>query len=310
MQSSVLIGNCVNLIPTLPDNQFQCVVTSPPYFGLRDYNHEEQIGREHSPEQFVKSLVDVFEACRSKLKSNGTLWVNLGDSYWGGKNTPGLKKGDLVGTPWMFAFAMRSAGWYLRQTIIWHKPNPMPESVKNRCTTAHEYVFLFSKQSDYYFDHAAIAEPADPSKWGLKKDGTYGGGDAKDYAAAGVQQPRSVKERLAAKLASGEPITRNSHSVWTISKQPFKGAHFAVMPSRLAEQCIKAGSAVGDWVLDPFGGAGTTAVCAQRLGRNWIITELNPEFASVAQDRITQATATNTQPQAPDAAVVNDLFDF
>jgi DNA modification methylase len=299
----------MTLIPTLPDNHFQCVVTSPPYFGLRDYNHDEQIGREESPDQFVNNLVNVFEVARPKLKSNGTLWVNLGDSYWGGKNSTGLKKGDLVGTPWMFAFAMRTKGWYLRQTIIWHKPNPMPESVKNRCTTAHEYVFLFSKQSDYYFDSNAIAEPADPSKWGLRKDGTYGGGDAKDYESAGVQKPRSVKERLAAKLASGEPITRNAHSVWSISKQPFKGAHFAVMPTKLAAQCIKAGSAEGDWVLDPFGGAGTTAVVSQSLKRNWIITELNPEFATVAQNRIAQKSADSTQ-QEPDSATMQNFLEF
>lgn len=308
--ASVLTGNCLDLIPTLLDNHFQCCVTSPPYYGLRDYGHEDQIGREASPEAFVENLVSVFEAFKPKLKDNGTLWVNLGDSYWSGKRRNGLKKGDVIGTPWQFAFAMRTKGWIFRQSIIWHKPNPMPESVKNRCTNAHEYVFLFAKEDGYKFNSDAIAEPADPSKWGIPKDGVYRGADAKDYTAAGVQKPSGIKQRLAAKLAAGEVLTRNSHSVWSITKQPFKGAHFAVMPSKLAERCILAGSDVGDVVFDPFGGAGTTAVTSLALRRNATITELNPEFATVAIDRLNALGPNINNKSLPVESTVNELFDF
>lgn len=306
----------------MPAGSAQTCITSPPYFGLRDYGHEGQIGLEETPEQYVETLVEVFRAVREVLADDGTLWLNLGDSYagsWGSQgrqgNTgqmagrsvasvrerskiqaarieagaypskmtrtgavpDGLKQKDLIGIPWRVAFALQADGWYLRQDIIWHKPNPMPESVRDRCTKAHEYVFLLSKAPRYYFDHEAIKEPATGRPPGNKKP-TKGG----RHYASGAEH-----HRTAANLHTiGARETRNRRSVWTVTTKPFRGAHFATFPPDLIEPCVLAGSRPGDTVLDPFGGAGTTGLVAQRNGRRAILCELNPEYAALARDRI------------------------
>ena len=281
----------------LPDASAQTCVTSPPYFGLRDYGVDGQIGLEPTPDEFVASLVTVFREVRRVLRDDGTLWLNLGDSYarTGGtdrkvpetarvgstRNTmtqmgdrtskapSGLKDKDLIGVPWRVAFALQADGWYLRQDIIWHKPNPMPESVRDRCTKAHEYIFLLSKSPRYYFDSEAIKEPASapPKKCGPKNDASRN-----DSGRTGIVR--------------GDGETRNRRSVWTVSTKPFGGAHFATFPPALIEPCILAGSRLGDTVLDPFGGAGTTGLVAQQHGRNAVLTEINPEYAEIARRRI------------------------
>lgn len=276
----LLIGDCLGLLKGLPDGSVNCCVTSPPYFGLRDYGVDGQIGLELTPEQYVAKMVEVFREVRRVLRDDGTLWLNIGDSYVGatsqhkdggsqGYNSciakktmsgipqngrgdrnralykAGIKMKDLIGIPWMLAFALRADGWYLRQEIIWHKPNPMPESVKDRCTKAHEQVFLLSKSARYYFDSEAMRE------------------DAVD--------------------GSGK---RNRRSVWSVATRPYKGAHFATFPPALIEPCILAGCPADGVVLDPFGGSGTTAGVAVAHGRDSIICELNPEYGQLVPARV------------------------
>lgn len=270
-EARVLVGDVRESLKTLPDGSVRCVVTSPPYWGLRDYGHEGQLGLEQTRDDYVAAMVDVFREVRRVLADDGTLWLNLGDSYGSGK--------QLVGIPWRVAFALQADGWYLRQDIIWAKPNPMPESVTDRCTKAHEYVFLLTKQSRYYYDHKAAAEPAkyaghtvkasDPNSAKNGAKGKYGA------TAAGFTQHDTV---------IGE--TRNRRSVWTVTTKPFRGAHFAVMPEALAEPCVLAGSASGDTVLDPFSGSGTVGVVALRHGRNYVGCELNPDYAALSERRI------------------------
>ncbi len=296
----ILIGDCLEVLRGLPDGMVQTCVTSPPYYGLRDYGHAGQIGLEETPDAYVARLVNVFREVRRVLRDDGTLWLNLGDSYAraGGtdrqisstgkvgntlktlemlpcrKQAPpdGLKDKDLLGIPWLVAFALRADGWWLRQDIIWHKPNPMPESVTDRCTKAHEYVFLLTKSARYFYDAAAIAEQAERGDAGSRFD-----------------QGKTAQHQLE-RQASGARIDdgrRNARSVWPIATQPYSGAHFATMPPALAERCVKAGSKSGDMVLDPFGGAGTTGLVADRLGRSATLIELNPEYARLARERIT-----------------------
>ena len=282
----------------------QTCVTSPPYFGLRDYGHEGQIGLEQTPEAYIAAMVEVFRCVRDVLADDGTLWVNIGDSYarqggkvseqsrhWDGRehdpgamhatrhvdNMPGYKPKDLIGIPWMLAFALRADGWYLRQDIIWHKPNPMPESVRDRCTKAHEYIFLLSKSERYYFDGNGISEPAinagkvvtdNNGKNGqMGKFGATRGGFLKDEGVL-------VKE------------TRNRRSVWTVATRPYKGAHFATFPPDLIEPCILAGSRPGDIVLDPFMGSGTTAQVATQHGRQYLGCELNQQYEELQKTRL------------------------
>jgi DNA modification methylase len=289
---TILIGDCLEVLRGLPDGMVQTCVTSPPYYGLRDYGCAGQIGLEETPDAYVARLVDVFREVRRVLRDDGTLWLNLGDSYAAGGNGGGNKNDtnvgsltvgrklppfgykpkDLLGIPWMVAFALRADGWWLRQDIIWHKPNPMPESVTNRCTKAHEYVFLLTKSARYFYDAAAIAEEAERGDAGSRFD-----------------QGKTAQHQLD-RQASGARIDdgrRNARSVWPIATQPFSGAHFATMPPALAERCIRAGSRPGDMVLDPFGGAGTTGLVADRLGRSATLIELNPEYARLARERIT-----------------------
>lgn len=274
----------------------QTCVTSPPYYGLRDYGHDGQIGLEETPEEYIAAMVEVFRCVRDVLEDDGTVWLNIGDSYNGsnGQGTKpnimskeaaegrggkaikvdGIKSKDLIGIPWMLAFALRADGWYLRQDIIWHKPNPMPESVQDRCTKSHEYIFLLSKSPKYYYDNEAIKDPV-KQDWGTRdrKDGKY------HNEGTGLQ-PHSGLEK------SYEMA--NKRSVWTVNTKPYAGAHFAVFPTELIEPCILAGAPVGGIVLDPFMGSGTTAQVAQNLGRQYLGCELNEDYKSLQEKRLSQ----------------------
>lgn len=312
----ILVGDVLTGLAQLPDGCVQTCVTSPPYYGLRDYGVDGQIGLEASPDEFIARMVEVFRAVRRVLRADGTAWVNMGDSYsndgkWGGstggkhvtalhgdtgigrqRKFTGYKPKDLMGMPWMLAFALRADGWYLRQDIIWNKSNPMPESVTDRCTKAHEYVFLLSTSQRYYYDADAIKEPSSPNTHARAPNNGVGFGHGYDQitkprarkladAGSGTKNNGSFDEAM-----SVMPDTRNKRSVWTISTQAYKEAHFATFPEALVEPCILAGSRPGDLVLDPFMGSGTTAVVAQRLGRNYVGCELNPTYAAMANRRI------------------------
>jgi DNA modification methylase len=272
----ILVGDVRESLRGLPDGSVRTVVTSPPYWGLRDYGHDGQIGLEQTPEEYVREMVGVFREVRRVLADDGTLWLNLGDSYGSGK--------QLVGIPWRVAFALQADGWLLRQDIIWHKPNPMPESVTDRCTKAHEYVFLLTKQPRYYYDADAVSEPISVANR-LHYD-KYAAlpsrGQTKQYA------DRNDAGNSGTQCGFSKPglTHRNRRSVWTVTTKPFKGAHFAVMPEALVEPCVLAGSAAGDTVLDPFSGSGTVGVVALRHGRNYIGCELNPEYADLSRKRI------------------------
>lgn len=287
----------------------QMCVTSPPYFGLRDYGHPGQIGLEQTPEQYIDAMVEVFRCVRDVLADDGTLWVNIGDTYnayngnrgrstsfqqatdealpklpkGAGLTVPALKNKDLIGIPWMLAFALRADGWYLRQDIIWHKPNPMPESVRDRCTKAHEYIFLLSKSDRYFFDSDAMKEQAVSEKPAGNKRHKYA-----DAYAAGESEEHRTKAGLLA-LTGVEWEKRNRRSVWSVATRPYRGAHFATFPPALIEPCILAGSRPGDIVLDPFMGSGTTAAVALQHGRQYLGCELNPDYGSLQQERIAKA---------------------
>ena len=295
----------------------QMCVTSPPYFGLRDYGHPGQIGLEQTPEQYVAAMVEVFRCVRDVLTGDGTLWLNIGDSYanvgkWGGSSGgkhaqalhgdtgigrgkrdygEGLKNKDLIGIPWMLAFALRADGWYLRQDIIWHKPNPMPESVRDRCTKAHEYVFLLSKSEWYFFDSEAMKEPAETTPRGASHSFAR-----KTATTPPPGAPANFREDRDATQYAG---TRNRRSVWTVATRPYKGAHFATFPPALIEPCILAGSRPGDTVLDPFMGSGTTAQVALQHGRQYLGCELNPEYGPLQKARIAGVTPANDNSQQP-----------
>ena len=286
MRDTILFGDCRETLKEFDEKARMCV-TSPPYYGLRNYGGEEsQIGLEQTPEEFINELVKVFNEVKNVLTDDGTCWVNIGDSYYNyrpgrgqglakqtvsntkqdlpdvcprrGNRIRGLKEKDLIGIPWMFAFAMRADGWYLRQDIIWSKPNPMPESVRDRCTKSHEYMFLFSKNQNYYFDVDAIKEP-----------------------------------------------TRRKRSVWNVTKKPYKGAHFAVYPPELIEPCIKAGSEEGDIVLDPFMGSGTTAMVAKSLGRDYIGCELHEDYGNLIQKRVKEYHPVEEVSQEPSINILD-----
>ena len=299
---TILFGDCRETLKEF-DGKARTCVTSPPYYGLRDYGGEEsQIGQEQTPEEYIQNLVEVFRSVRDALTDDGTCWVNLGDSYYNyrpgkgqsypkqsvsktkqdlpqqcnkrGNKLEGLKEKDLIGIPWMFAFAMRADGWYLRQDIIWHKPNPMPESVRDRCTKSHEYIFLFSKNRKYYYDNEAIKEPV-KQDWGTRNrtNGKY------HNKGTGLQPHSGLTKSY---------TTKNKRSVWTVTNKPYKGAHFAVYPPDLIEPCIKAGSEEGDIVLDPFMGSGTTAVVSKSLNRHYIGCELHEDYGRLIQKRLSE----------------------
>ncbi len=313
--------NCLTTLGRVPKGLIKCCVTSPPYYGLRDYGNDEQIGLEETPELYIKNLVAVFHLLKEKMADNGTLWLNIGDSYaaywgqkygqgqglsksrenkgsappakkspnfskskrmeigegrWGGGNLPAykdIKPKDLFGIPWMLAFALRADGWYLRQDIIWSKPNPMPESVTDRCTKSHEYIFLLSKSQRYYYNAEAIKEPV-------------------------ITHDKNIRDRETTKLNNVpgrkrmEGLTTNSYekankrSVWTVTTKPFSEAHFATFPPDLIVPCIKAGSGENDVIYDPFMGAGTTAMVSLKLNRRFIGSEINADYCEIARKRI------------------------
>lgn len=295
MTVRIINADVMDGLAQLYDESVHCVVTSPPYWGLRDYGNAGQLGREPTLGEHVEAMVRVFREVRRVLRKDGTLWLNYGDSY-AGHNAPGwrpgnetknngasnkngvgyvqgLKPKDLCGVPWRIAFALQADGWWLRQDIIWSKPNPMPESIKDRCTKAHEYLFLMAKSERYYFDAEAISEEGSgrcPGNVNYRYDG-LAGHETKGGILAQSQIPQ---------------LTRNKRSVWEVATQPFPEAHFATFPPALIEPCIKAGTAIGGTVLDPFGGSGTTGLVADRLKRNAILIELNPEYAAMAEKRI------------------------
>lgn len=385
----ILQGDCLEVLRTLPDGIIDCCVTSPPYYGLRDYGtgkwvggdpncphkrmskysestitghkqddlrgnvgdaiyktvcplcgavrEDKQIGLEETPEDYIQRLVDVFREVKRVLKDDGTLWLNIGDSYWGsgsrgfdftdsfteasklqqgskgttnlsnipklvGATDTGIKNKDLVGIPWMLAFALRADGWYLRQDIIWHKPNPMPESVKDRCTKSHEYIFLLSKKPHYYFDNEAIQEPANIQK--VKGDIRFGGNKHEDnedthfniYSGNAYkprtknmqydgQTPNTMHARREEGLPDKQYLVRNKRDVWSVPLKPCKEAHFATFPEELIKPCILAGCRRGGAVLDPFFGSGTTGRVALTLNRHYIGIELNPEYIEIADRR-------------------------
>jgi DNA modification methylase len=269
---------------------------------LRDYGHDGQIGLEETPDEYIAQMVEVFRCVRDVLADDGTVWLNIGDSYFPhngsrGNKTPagdtlrgrnneyqpapklkaeGIKGKDLIGIPWMLAFALRADGWYLRQDIIWHKPNPMPESVQDRCTKSHEYIFLLSKSQKYYFDHESIKEQAKVSSEGIRFGGSkYGDSDDPKHATKSGNVSKEYEKA-------------NKRSVWSVSTKPYEGAHFAVFPEELVRPCVMAGAPVGGIVLDPFMGSGTTAQVAQNLGRKYLGCELNPEYKPLQHKRLRQ----------------------
>jgi DNA modification methylase len=307
----LLSGDCCKMMQTLEAASIHCCVTSPPYWGLRDYGVEGQIGLEETPEEYVGKLVGVFREVKRVLRDDGTLWLNLGDSYAGDKSggrndtpkmygaesqhlaakgrlktsTSGLKPKDLVGIPWRVAFALQADGWYLRSDIIWHKPNPMPESVTDRPTKAHEYVFLLSKKERYYYDADAIREK--PVTKGLPTAESMRGKGFHDHK-------KDLKEgqRFDGKSTHRKAVPeagRNKRSVWTVATKPYSEAHFATFPPKLITPCVLAGCPKGGTVLDPFGGAGTTGLVADGLGRDAVLIELNEEYADMAHQRIYQS---------------------
>ena len=298
MGIKILHGSCLDRLKDLEDQSINTCITSPPYWGLRDYNGEsEQLGLEETPEEFVENLVNVFREVKRVLRDDGTVWLNLGDSYSSGgrttttnqtlrgnkdygvtrpKPSEGIKPKDLIGIPWRVAFALQADGWYLRQDIIWHKPNPMPESVRDRCTKAHEYIFLLSKNAKYYFDNEAIKEDA------VAKDRAAGN----KVPQKGTDQPFSETKQGLIKAQQKKYQKRNKRSVWTVTTKPFKGAHFATFPMDLIEPCVLAGCPEGGTVLDPFAGSGTTGIVAVNHNRNSVLLELNEEYIEIAKKRI------------------------
>ncbi len=300
MRNEIICGDALSILKTMPSEHIQCCITSPPYFSLRDYGIDGQIGLEDTPEAYIARLVEVFREVRRVLRHDGTCWVNIGDSYAGGGRggqtesmlsenwqpvypksivPRGCKPKDLIGIPWLLAFALRADGWYLRSDIIWHKPNCMPESVEDRPTTAHEHIFLLAKNERYYYDADAIAEYA---------------GHAGKIVSLGEKSFGKRQADGAGITPSGNGLadtftvgnTRNKRSVWAIPTMPYGAAHFATFPPKLIEPCILAGSRPGDIVLDPFMGAGTVALVSIRHGRNWLGIELNPTYIKLAEKRI------------------------
>lgn len=319
MNATILQGDCLQSLRTLPDESVHCVVTSPPYWGLRDYGCAGQIGLEATVDEFIERLVVVFTEVRRVLRNDGTCWVNMGDCY-ATRAAVGLRPKNLLGQPWRLAFALQASGWYLRQDIIWHKPAPMPESVADRCTKAHEYLFLLAKSERYHWDAAAMREPVtggaharrsfngvgfghgyeDKPRWTPKTPHGWGVGDeprrSVEFQRNGVHpKARAAGSGTRANASFCAAVSdlvksRNRRSVWTIPAEPCSDAHFATFPTALVRPCILAGCPVGGTVLDPFGGSGTTAAVAIELGRNAILCELNPDYVALAKARLAAVT--------------------
>lgn len=315
-------GDAFTVLKTLPDQCVQTCVTSPPYWGLRDYGVDGQIGLEETPQAFTEIMVGLFQEVRRVLRNDGTLWLNLGDSYASGNNSSsvvqslkkgkpsgaanvlqkeycpsrkskmlgesGLKSKDMVGIPWRVALALQADGWYLRQDIIWHKPNPLPESVRDRCTKAHEYIFLLSKSERYYFDAGSIKEPlkTDPQSIKRKIEQAQRARRHEKIADAHVM----TLDRMVANSKAYAPTARNKRSVWTVGTKPYTGGHFATFPPDLIRPCILAGAPTQHTVLDPFLGSGTTAMVAKELNRHYLGIELNPDYIELAKQRLGIAT--------------------
>ena len=312
MSEVVLLGDAAIQLRTLEPESIHTCVTSPPYYNLRDYEAPGQIGMEETPEAFINKLLGIFREVRRVLRQDGTLLVNIGDSYAtrSGAQPPtntrnsvghtakrppsGYKYKDLIGIPWMLAFALRADGWYLRQDIIWNKTNCMPEAVKDRCTKSHEYIFLLSKSERYYFDAAAIREPSG-SKGNAK---TFRGGGAYTNGQAFVNHAAATRESHG--NAKNESGTRNMHDVWNVATAQFKGAHYATFPPKLIEPCILAGCPIGGTVLDPFAGSGTTGAVAKTLRRDFVGIEINPQYRKMAVERI----ASTEPPKDQDALFI------
>ena len=302
MKDTILFGDCRETLCGFLPKSARCCVTSPPYYGLRDYGGEgKQIGQESTPEEYIQQMVEVFRELRKILTDDGTLWLNIGDSYYNyrpGKSyvkqtvsktnqdlpeyspkratkLEGYKEKDLIGIPWMLAFALRADGWYLRQDIIWHKPNPMPESVKDRCTKSHEYIFLLSKNKKYYYDHESIKEKAVGERWGGNTPINLDNSKDKDNTFSGLTKHRKMVYDK-----------RNKRSVWNVTSKSYKGAHFATYPPELIKPCILAGSEKNDIILDPFMGSGTTAMVAKMLDRYYIGCELHEDYGNLIQERV------------------------
>ena len=315
----ILEGDCIQSLKSLPEGIINTCVTSPPYYGLRDYGEQGQVGLEQTPEEYVQKLVEVFREVKRVLRDDGTLWLNLGDSYSGsgkgpagnlgkthneremththvsGKVPNGLKPKDLIGIPWMVAIALRNDGWYLRQDIIWHKPNPMPESVTDRCTKSHEYIFLLSKSKTYYYDAESIKEPV-KQDWGTR-DRTNG----KYHNAGTGLNPHTGLQKSYEKA--------NKRSVWSVTTKPFHGAHFATFPPDLIEPCVIAGSPEGGIVLDPFFGSGTTGLVAMRNNRKYLGCELNSEYISIANERL-KPVETEIKNKEITESLIQNYFQF
>lgn len=307
--NQIIFGDCIEVMNKLISDgiKVQTCITSPPYFGLRDYGVEGQIGLEETPQAYVDKMVKVFRCVRDLLSDDGTLWLNLGDSYGSGK--------QLQGIPWRVALALQADGWYLRQDIIWAKPNPMPESITDRCTKSHEYIFLMSKNPKYYFDHEAIKEPCAESsykRWNQDIENQVGsnrvpGKTNGNMKAVGIptkirfggnksgdsDDPKHATKSGNCYVDTG---TRNKRSVWTQTVKPYKGAHFATFPTQLIEPCVLAGSRIDNIVFDPFMGSGTTAQVAIENGRQYLGCELNPEYKNLQDERIAKAYGVKKTP--------------
>jgi len=288
------VGDCRELLRQLPDDSIHCVVTSPPYWGLRDYGVDGQIGLEATPEEYVAVIVEIFREVRRVLRHDGTLWLNLGDCYATGAGKVGESPGGgKQGARWRVAFALQADGWYLRMDVVWSKPNPMPESVTDRPTRAHEFVFLLSKSADYFYDGDAIKEPvtggAHHRGRGLNPKAVGKNEVSGDRRKDGFNERwRSKSNASYAAAMTGLVDTRNKRSVWTIASEPYGGAHFATFPTKLVTPCILAGCPADGIVLDPFGGSGTVGEVAEALGRRWILFELSETYADLARKRTAQ----------------------
>lgn len=278
LQNKIIVGNSLLTLQAMPSASIDCIVTSPPYFGQRDYGVQGQVGNEQNPKKYIENLVSIFSECRRVLKESGSLWLNLGDKY---------DKGNLLGMPWRIALALQDDGWILRNDIIWHKPNAMPHSAKNRLTTDHEYIFFFTKKNNnYFYDQDAIRE----EHVTFSENSRMKGG--RNHFGKNGGTPEKGKNGGNSNLHDGRwdqafhPNGRNKRTVWNVPLSKFRGAHFAVFPEKLIEPCILAGCPKNGLVLDPFFGAGTTGVVAKKFGRKYVGLEINPDYAKLADDRL------------------------
>ena len=289
MNYEIKTGDALEVLKTMEEESVHCCVTSPPYWALRNYDHSDQLGQESTPEEYINKLVDILREVKRVLRSDGTLWLNLGDCYVGSRQldgVKGLKPKDMVGIPWRVAFALQEDGWYLRSDIIWHKNNCMPSPVKDRPTSSHEYIFLLSKSQKYYYDHEAIYEPLiNPNR---KDEGESGFGGLKHTSQPDKTTNSTYSGR---KFDASKLKGKNKRDVWIVPTAHYKGSHVAVYPPKLIEPCILAGCPDAGTVLDPFSGSGTTGVVSLQNGKKYIGIELNPEYVKLSEERIKDSCA-------------------